>query len=261
MHGRAERGEDAHPPIADLVAEPLDHDGAVVGHDPGRLRLLVEVGDDVAGREAIEPVVVHQPFDGDVVADRPHLALERAECPAELQRPPRAVAVPERHLALLAGRRRDRDALERDLLDPPGAGPEHERLAGAALVHHLLVELADAGAVGQEHAVQPTVGDRAAAGDRQALRPLTRSQRAGRAIPHESRPQLVELVAGVAARQQIEHVVQQVVAELGEVGAAPNERGHGLDRALGMDGDVGDDLLRQHVERVAQESGGLDLAR
>ncbi len=28
----AERGQDAHPPVADLVAEPLDHDRAVVGH-------------------------------------------------------------------------------------------------------------------------------------------------------------------------------------------------------------------------------------
>ena len=53
---------------------------------------------------------------------------------------------------------------------------------------------------------------------------------------------------------------EQVVAELGEVGAAPDQRGHRLDRALGMRGDVGDDLLGEHVERVAQEAGGLDLA-
>jgi hypothetical protein len=32
VHRRAERREQAHPPVADLVAEALDHDGAVVGH-------------------------------------------------------------------------------------------------------------------------------------------------------------------------------------------------------------------------------------
>ena len=139
--------------------------------------------------------------------------------------------------------------------------PEHERLARPALVDHLLVELADAGAVGQEHAEQAAVGDGAAAGDRQPLGAVAGAQRAAGAIPHQSRPQLVELVAGVAARQQVEHVVQQVVAELGEVGAAPDERGHGLDRALGMRGDVGDDLLGEHVERVAQEAGASRSGR
>ena len=54
--------------------------------------------------------------------------------------------------------------------------------------------------------------------------------------------------------------MQQVVAELGEVGATPHQRGDRFDRALGMGGDVGDDLLGEHVERVAQEAGGLDLA-
>ena len=43
VHRRAERAEDAHPPVADLVAEPLDHDGAIVGHHAGGLGLLVEV--------------------------------------------------------------------------------------------------------------------------------------------------------------------------------------------------------------------------
>ena len=259
MHRRAERGEDAHPPIADLVAEPLDHDRAVVGDDSGGLRLLVEVVDDVAGGEAIEAIVAHQSLDGNLVAHRPHLALERAECPAELEWPARAITVPEGHLALLARCGSDRDPLERDLLDPPRAGAEHEGLTWPALVDHLLVKLADTRAVGQEHAVQPAIGDGATAGDRQPLRTLTRSQGSAGAIPHQPWAQLVELVAGIAARQQVEHVVQQVVAELGEVGATPNERGDGLHRALRIGGDVGNDLLCQHVERVAQEASGLDL--
>ena len=78
---------------------------------------------------------------------------------------PGLVAVPERHLPLLAGRGEHDDAVVRDLVDAPRARAEHERLARPALVDHLLVELADAGALGEEHAEQPAVGDGAAVGD------------------------------------------------------------------------------------------------
>ena len=43
VHRRAERAEDAHAPVADLVAEALDHDGAIVGDHAGGLGLLLEV--------------------------------------------------------------------------------------------------------------------------------------------------------------------------------------------------------------------------
>ena len=114
------------------------------------------------------------------------LADERAERPAQLERAARAVAVPERHLPRLARRRRDGDLLERDVLDPPRRRAEHERLAGPALVDHLLVELADPRAVGEEHAEQPTVGDRAAGRDGQPLRPVAGPHRVGR--PGSTRP-------------------------------------------------------------------------
>ena len=48
----AERREHADPPVADLVAEPLDDDRAVVGDRAGGLGLLVEVGEQVGGRPA-----------------------------------------------------------------------------------------------------------------------------------------------------------------------------------------------------------------
>ena len=38
-----ERGEDTDPPVADLVAELLDHDRAVVGNDAGGLGLILEI--------------------------------------------------------------------------------------------------------------------------------------------------------------------------------------------------------------------------
>ena len=43
VHALPERRQDADPPVAELVAEPLDHDRAVVGDGAGRLALIVEV--------------------------------------------------------------------------------------------------------------------------------------------------------------------------------------------------------------------------
>ena len=167
--GRAERAEDAHPPVADLVAEALDDDRAVVGHGARGLALLVEVLDEVRRRERVEGVVVAQPLGGLLRREVADLADERPERAAELDRAAGPVAVPERHLAGLPRCRCDGDPLERDVLDAPRRGAEHERLARTALVDHLLVELADPGAVGEEHTEQPAVGDRAAARDREPL--------------------------------------------------------------------------------------------
>ena len=63
--------------------------------------------------------------------------------PRRARRAGRALALPERDRARPARRRGDDDAVARDLLDPPGGRAEQERLAGAGLVDHLLVELAD----------------------------------------------------------------------------------------------------------------------
>ena len=85
-----------------------------------------------------------------------------------------------------------------------------------ALVDHLLVELADARAVGQEHAEQPAVGDRAAAGDGQALGAVAGADRVVDAVPHEARPQLGELLARVAAASRSSTLASSVVGEVGE---------------------------------------------
>ena len=51
VHARAERREDADAPVADLVAEPLDDDGAVRRDGAGRPLLLAEEGGQVRRRE------------------------------------------------------------------------------------------------------------------------------------------------------------------------------------------------------------------
>ena len=65
----------------------------------------VEVQQHVAGGERVERVVRHQPLDRRRVVEVADLADERAERPTELERAARPVAVPERHLARLPGRR------------------------------------------------------------------------------------------------------------------------------------------------------------
>ena len=259
VHGGAERAEHTDPPVADLVAEPLDDDRPVVGHHTGRGRLLREVRHHVLGGERIERVVGLEPFERVAVGEFADVAEEATERPTQFERPPRAIAVPERHLARLTGRRGDGDPLERDVLDPPRGRAEHERLAGPTLVHHLLVELADPSTVGKEHAVQAAVGDRAAAGDRQPLRAVAGPQDVVHTVPHEPGPQLGELLARVPTGQQVEHVVEEVVGDLVEVRAPPDEAGDVVDAHLGAGGGMSDDLLGEDVERVAQVAGVLDL--
>ena len=145
VHARAERREDADAPVADLVGEALDHDRAVVGDRAGRLALLVEVaraGSTPRARRGRRRAAALRPASGDEVAQlaRPCAPSARPSSSGRPGRSPRQNGV----LRRLARRGRDDDAVERDLLDPPRGRAEHERLAGAALVHHLLVELADA---------------------------------------------------------------------------------------------------------------------
>ena len=115
-------------------------------------------------------------------------------------------------------------------------GAEREHVADPRLVDHLLVELADPVRVlalalraGQEHAEQPAVGDRAAAGDREPLGARAAAERARDAVPDQPRPQLGELVAGVAARQHVEHRVEHAALGSPRTGrpggpAAPGRR-------------------------------------
>ena len=145
--------------------------------------------------------------------ERAHELADRA---AELERPAGRVGLPERHLAGLAGRRRDEHPVVGDLLDAPARGAEQERLADAALEHHLFVELADARArtalAGEEDAVEAAVGNRAAVGDGDPLRPLARGQRVLEPIPGEARPKLGELVRRIAAREHVEHAFEGAAA-------------------------------------------------
>ena len=203
-----------------------------------------------------------EPRDGGWLRGVAELAYQLADGEAELHRTAGLIAVPERHLARLAGRRRHQHAIVGDVLDAPRRGAERERLADLGLEHHLLVELADAGrplGAGEEHAVEPAVGNRAGVGDRHAHRALAAGHGVLHPVPGDARAQLGELVGGIAAREHVEHAFEHPPAQIGERRRAPHQPIELVDVPRVEAGD-GDDLLRQHVERVARVARGLDLA-
>ncbi len=259
MHAAAERREDAHTPVADLVAETLDDDGAVGGDDAGRRFLLAEKRHEVARRERVEPVVALDPLERCVVGDRRQLARGPADLLPELGRAADALALPERRDAGDSRSRRDEHPIPRDLLDPPGRRAEQEGLALARLVHHLLVELAHtAAAVDEEDAEQAAVGNRPRVRNREPLRPGAPAHGAGRSIPHDPRPQLGELVRRIAAGEHVEDVLELRAGELRERIRTPRELVELVDGDLFLGADR-DDLLREDVERVPGDARLLDV--
>ena len=201
-----------------------------------------------------------QPLESLLLRERNELARRGADRRAELDGPPHALALPERHGSRDAGRRRDEHAVPGDLLDPPGGSAEQEGLAGAGLVDHLLVQLADAAAALDElHRVEAAVRDRPRVRDRQAARPGAPADEACGAVPDDPRPQLGELVRGVAAGEHVEDVLELHAGEVGERVGAADELVQLVDRDLLVGAD-GHDLLGEHVERVAWDDRLLDLA-
>ena len=95
--------EHADPPVADLVAEALDHDRAVVGHGAGGLGLLVQVAEQVRGRPAVEVVARRAAARRASASGRARISRTNSPsaAPSSSGRPG-PVAVPERHLAGLA---------------------------------------------------------------------------------------------------------------------------------------------------------------
>src|ERR1035437_2410998 len=174
MHLCSEGGVYGHPPVANLVTEPFDHDRAVVGDVPGGFTLFVQIGEQVVRGPGIQAGCSHS---GPrlVGAEPAELANELPHGAAELGWPAKRVALPERQLAGLAGRRGDQHLVVGDVLDPPRRCAQGEHVADPRLVDHLLVELADttpgALAGGEEYGIQTTVRDGAPLGAGSRLAP------------------------------------------------------------------------------------------
>ena len=97
-HGACTRppnGVSTHAPVPDLVAEALDHDGAVGGDDARRALLVAQERDEVRGRPALEVVVVLQAVARGVVGERDELARGAADPLTQLERAADTLALPE----------------------------------------------------------------------------------------------------------------------------------------------------------------------
>ena len=262
VHRDAVRRVDDQPPVAELVAEPLDQQGAVAGEHVGGLDLLGEVADQV-GRGPLVEAVLAGARGGLRLREGSELAGEASDRGTELGRAAEGVALPERQPARHARRRRDQDPVMGDVLDPPARGAEREHVADPGLVDHLLVELADPSprplASDEEDAEQAAVGDGAAAGDGQPLRAGAAGERAGDAVPDDAGAQLGELVGGIAAGQQVEGRLEGAARELGERRRPAEQLVEVVDGPR-VERGGGDDLLGEHVERVGGHPQRLDRA-
>ena len=152
-----------------------------------------------------------------------------------------------------------------DLLDPPARRPERDHFADAALVDHLLVELADAaarlaGLADEEDAVQAPVRDRAAARDCHDAGIPPALDDAGHAIPEQARLQLREFVRRIRARQHRQHAFERLPGQRFVRCGATDDLGEVIDSPAVHDRH-GDDLLGQDVERVARQARRFDVAR
>ena len=256
----AEGGQDAHPPVADLVPEPLDRQGTVGGQGARLVPLLVDVGEEVRRGVAVERSLLGQEAAGVVAVAAAEFAQERAEGLAEFNRPARAVAVPEGHPAGLARSRPDDHAVAGDLRHPPGGGAQQERVARAGLVDHLLVEFAQPRTLWTEmDSEQPAVGNRAGVHPHEQGGAAARGQHSATVIPGESRAQVGELLRGIAADQHVEHRGQHAAGQAAVWPRAPDNVQQILDRPLPVAAHR-DDLLRQYVERILRQPHGLDRA-
>ena len=219
-----ERREDADPPIAEFVGESFHDHGAVVGYRTGCLGLLGEVRDEVACREFVECRVLTEVRDRVVGTRGAQSRGEGPDGPPEFDGAARLIAVPERHPTLFAGRGQHDHAIVGDLIDAPRTRTQDERLAGPALVDHLLVEFADARAFGQEHAEEAAVGNGATVGDRDSSRAVAGADRAGDAVPHDARAETGELIRRIPTGEEIQYRGERVVRRIGEGRGAADQR-------------------------------------
>jgi hypothetical protein len=200
---------------------------------------------------------------GVLLGEGADLAQERAECAAQLQGPAQLVALPERQPARHAGGGGDQDPVAGDVLDAPGAGAEREDVPHAGLVHHLLVELAYPAAAllrvrtREEDPEEPAVGNRAAGGDREALRARPAGDRAGDPVPDHARAQFGEGVGRVAAREHVQDGGEGRLRQRGEGGGAA-DGGEQVVDLPGVQGRHRHDLLRQDVQWIGRDPERFD---
>ena len=241
--------ENADPPVSDLIPEPFNHNGLVVGDSAGGLHLFVEEQQQVGGGQLVKAVTATQPFHRLGSVSPGNFSNEGSHGSPQFKWAAGAVAVPERHFARLAGGRGNDDSLMGDVLNPPGAGAKEKRFPRTRFIDHLFIEFANPCPVWQEHAIQTAVGDGAAAGHGQPLRPRPTSDDAFHPIPDNAGPKLGKLIRRVPTGQQIKGCGEGFVGEFGVVGRASHQGQEVIHRPV-FQGAGGHNLLGQDIKRV-----------
>ncbi|CAM5375040.1 hypothetical protein TPAU25S_01374 [Tsukamurella paurometabola] len=260
MHPHTERGVQRHPPVAELVPEALDDEGAVGRQYAGRLLLLIEQGDEVVGGPIAEAhgSRLCRPVGA---GERGEFAGEPPDGATEFGGAAHGVSHPEGQPARLAEGGGDQYPVVGDLFDPPGGSAQGEDIAHPGLVDHLLVELAHAGGLlaHHEHPEQAAVGNRAARGHGEPPGPRPAGECAGVAIPHQPWPKLAEVLRRIPTGEQIENRLVGGIREcrIGMRAAYQREPVVHIEHVhrRGRHG-----LLRQHVERITRHGELLDRA-
>jgi hypothetical protein len=107
--------------------------------------------------------------------------------------------------------------------------------------------------------VEAAVRDRARVRDGELERAAAGADRVRHTVPDDPRPQLGELLRRVAPVEHVEDVVEQLPRQLGERVSAPDRFVELRDLELVAGRGHRDDLLGQHVERIARDDGRLDV--
>src|SRR6266508_1993654 len=128
VHAGAEWRQDADAPVADLVPEALDDDGAVRRDGSSRRLLIVEKREQVLGSLLVARMLLGQPLQRPLPGQRGELPGSLPDRLPQLVRATRPLALPERDRTRDSRRRRDEHPVARDLFDPPGGSAEHEGL-------------------------------------------------------------------------------------------------------------------------------------
>ena len=122
VHPQAVGGVQDHPPVAQLVAEPLDQQRGVGGHHRRGGALVVQQPPEVLGGVVIESQCSATTIERTAI-QAGQLAGERAYRAAEFGGASGIIAAPERKSGGLARRRDHQHAVMGDLGDAPAGGP------------------------------------------------------------------------------------------------------------------------------------------
>ena len=234
----------------------------MVGHEPGRGRLLAHIVDGRRGRVGAQVVGLGEPRrQVGVVQALGDLATQHPDAHARLDRARLDRAVPPRYRGRRAGRLLDDQLVLAHAGHLPRRAAQHEHVADAqAVVHELRLHAPDALAVALDHhVVLGALGDRADAHGADMRGSAGSGQTPGRAVPQHQRARRTGHVERVLAPDHAEHGVELGARQLRvRVGAA--HQGEQLVGVAVPGRHSADDLLREHVQTPARDAHRVHLA-